>query len=163
MVLDLVLHSACNRALTLFDPSVHELFDLAAIQAHDVIVMLALVQLENSGGAFEVMSTDQSRGFELGQDSIHGRKPDVLVRLQEMLVDIFSTHVPWRRSPENFENFQPWQRDFEAGFAQIIRFDWFHIRPTRLPLRLQLLLSIIFQPLSRRVAELDHPRHFSRE
>ena len=130
MVLDLVLHAARNCALTLFDPSVHELFDLAAIQAHDVIVMLALVQLENSGGAFEMMSTHQTRGFELREHSVHGRKSDVFVRLQEVLVDVFSTHVPRRRRAEDFENFQPWQRNFEAGFAQIIRFDWFHIRPT---------------------------------
>ena len=130
MVFDLVLHSARDRALALFDPRVHELFDLAAIQAHDVIVMLALVQLENSGGAFEMMSTDQTRGFELRENAVHGRKANVLVRLQQMLVDIFSTHVPRRRGAENFEDFQPWQRNFEAGFAQIIRFDWFHIRPT---------------------------------
>ena len=117
MILDLVLHSARDRSLTLFNARIHELFDLAAIQTHDVIVVLAFIQLKDRGGAFEMMTTHQPRSFELRKNSVHGCKANVFMRFQQVLVDVFSTHVPRRRSAEDFEYFQPRQRNFEAGLA----------------------------------------------
>ena len=122
MILDLILHSARNRSLTLFNARIHELFDLAAIQTHDVIVVLAFIQLKDRGGAFEVMTTHQPRSFELRKNSVHGCKPNVFMRFQQVLVDVFSTHVPRRCRAENLENLDARQRDFESGLAQIVGF-----------------------------------------
>src|SRR5690349_7859850 len=45
VILQLVLQTSRHLPLPLFDTRVHELFHAATAQAHDVIVMLALVEL----------------------------------------------------------------------------------------------------------------------
>jgi len=96
MILDVVLHPGRDRSLALFDAGVHELFDLAAVQTHDVVVMLAFVELEHSGRALEMMTAHEAGGFELRQNSIDRRKSNVFVRLEKMLVDVLRTHMPRR-------------------------------------------------------------------
>jgi hypothetical protein len=43
VVLQLELHFARYQALAFLDAGVHELFDLAAIEAHDMVVMLSFI------------------------------------------------------------------------------------------------------------------------
>src|SRR5690606_6975257 len=93
MIADLELELVGHSFLALLDARIHELFDLPAVKTHDVVVVLPLVQLENGRGALEVMSGHQPRRFELRQDAIHRGKPDVLVRIEQVLVDVFRAHV----------------------------------------------------------------------
>ena len=79
MIADIESQALRDRMLTLLDAPVHELFDLAAVDTDDVIVMCALVQLENRHAAFEMMARDEARRFELGQDAVDRRKADILV------------------------------------------------------------------------------------
>ena len=122
MVLQLELQLVRDGSLTLLDSRVHELFDFAAVKTDDVVVMLTLVQFEYGSRALEMMARHQAGGFELRQDSIYGREPDVFMGFQQMLVDVFRTHVPRRGRPENLEDFDTRQRDFESCLAQIIGF-----------------------------------------
>ena len=93
-----------NRLLALLDARIHELFDLAAVKTDDVIVVLTFVQLEHRRRALEMVAGDQAGGLELRQDAIDRGEPDVFVRLEQMLVDVFRTHVARGGGPENFED-----------------------------------------------------------
>ena len=108
--------------LALFDAAIHELFHLAAVNTHDVIVMSALVQLENRHAALEMMAGHQAGRFELGQHAIHRCKSDVFVGYQKLLVDILGAHVARGAVGENVENFETRQRNFQTRITQVVAF-----------------------------------------
>jgi outer membrane protein assembly factor BamE len=110
------------RVLAFFDTAVHELFDLAAVNTHDVIVVPTLIELEHRHAAFEMMASDETGGLELGQYAIHRGEADVFVGYQQLLVDVFRAHVARRSIGQNVEDFQSWQRHFEACIAQVVAF-----------------------------------------
>src|ERR1700722_20776879 len=96
-----------NRVLALFDARIDELFDAAAIQTHDVIVMGALVELEDRHAVLEMMARDQARRLELRQNAVNGGEPDVLVRIEEAAVDVFGRKMTCGGAAlEDLENFQ---------------------------------------------------------
>src|SRR5271155_5565965 len=70
MIADLEPQAFRHGVLTLFDAAVHELFNLAAVNTHDVIVMRTLIELEHRHAAFEMMARDETGGLELGQNAI---------------------------------------------------------------------------------------------
>ena len=53
------------------DFGVHEFFNLSALQAHQVVVMGALVQLEHRLAGLEVMPDEDARLFELGEHAVY--------------------------------------------------------------------------------------------
>ena len=126
MILDLELQLARDGALPVLDAGVHELFDLAAVQTDDVIVVLALIQFEYGSRPLEMVARDQARRLELGQDSVDGRKPDIFMRFQQMLVNVFRAHVARRTGAEDLENLDARQRDLEPRLAQITGFQVLH-------------------------------------
>ena len=74
--------------LPLLYPGIHELFDPAAVQADDMIVMRALVELEDRHAVLEVMAGDQAGGLELREHAVDGGEPDVLVGLEQGAIDV---------------------------------------------------------------------------
>src|SRR5579872_3110345 len=87
MVADLEPQALGNGLLALFDAAVHELFHLSAVNTHDVIVVGALVQFEDSHAALEVMARDQAGGLELGQHAVDGGEPDVFIGDQQLFIN----------------------------------------------------------------------------
>ena len=65
MIADLKAQALRNGLLTLLDATVHELFDLAAVNTDNMIVMCAVIEFENRHSAFEMMASDQAGRFEL--------------------------------------------------------------------------------------------------
>ncbi len=126
MILDLELVLGRDSALAIFDTGVHELFDLAAVKTNDVVVVLALVELEHRGRTLEVVPCDQPGRLELRQNPVNGRQPDVLVRFEQMLIYVLGAHVARRRGAEDLQDLQPRQRDLEAGLAQVAGFHVLH-------------------------------------
>jgi hypothetical protein len=63
--------------LPLFDLRIEELLDMTALDAYEVVVVPALVQLEHGFSAFEVMADEKPRLLELGEDAVDRRKADV--------------------------------------------------------------------------------------
>src|SRR5271165_5963652 len=94
VIADLESQSLRHRLLPLLDASVDELLHMAAVDADDVIVVRALVQLEHRHAALEMVAGNESGGLELGEDAIHRRQADVLIRYQKLLVDVLGAHVP---------------------------------------------------------------------
>jgi len=82
-----------HRLLALFDPAIHELFDLAAVHTHDMVVMTALVEFEHRHAALEVVARHETGRLELSQHAVHGGEADIFVGYQELLVDVLGAHV----------------------------------------------------------------------
>jgi hypothetical protein len=94
MVADAETEAFGHRGLPILDARIHELFDAAAVQTHDVVVVGALIKLEHRHAVLEVMAGHKPRRLELREHAVHGRKSDVLVGLQERTVDILGGEVP---------------------------------------------------------------------
>src|SRR5260221_5156844 len=82
-----------HRFLPLFNARVDELFDLAAVHAHDMIVMRPLVEFEYGHAILEMMARDQAGRLELRQYPVDRSEADVLGRAEEPAVDLFGGHV----------------------------------------------------------------------
>lgn len=82
-----------DQFLSIFNNRVHELFDSTAFGAYHMIVVFALVELEDALIAFEVVTLDKSRRFELCQNTINSGESNVLPCLQKAAVDIFGGHM----------------------------------------------------------------------
>lgn len=55
-----------NFTLTFFDNIVDKLFNFSTLQAHNVIMVFAGIQLKQGSTIFESMSTNNTRFFKLG-------------------------------------------------------------------------------------------------
>src|SRR5450755_980696 len=104
VVADLEPQALCYCVLPLFDPAVHELLHAAAVDADDMVVMSALIQLEYRHTPFEMMARDQPGGFELSKNPINRGKPDIFVGHQQLFVNILGAHVTRGTVRENVED-----------------------------------------------------------
>jgi outer membrane protein assembly factor BamE len=109
-------------ALALLDGFVLEFLDMAALRAHQVIVVVPALKFEHGVPALEVVAPHQARGLELGQHPINRRQPDILVEVAQLPVDLLGRQMPRRVALQHLEDFQARQRDLEAYVAQILRF-----------------------------------------
>ncbi len=122
VVPDLEVQAVRHRVLPRLDAVVDELFDVAAVKTHDMIVMGPLVELEDSHAVLEVVPSDQAGRLELREHAVDGRKPDVLVRLEQAAVDVLGRQMPRLAPGEDLEDLQARQRHFQAGFTQVLAF-----------------------------------------
>ena len=58
MIADLESELLGHRPLALFDARIHELFDPAAVQTHNVVVVSAMVDFKNCHSVFEMVPAD---------------------------------------------------------------------------------------------------------
>lgn len=96
MIRQLKMLLVCYFVLAALDELVAEFFDSPALDAYDVIMMLAAVQLEDRVSAFEMMAFDQARRLELGQDSVNCGQADFFTLAEQRLVDFFRCQVSIR-------------------------------------------------------------------
>ena len=66
MLMDHEAALLCDGNLALLDCFVVELLDATALHAHEMIVMVAFIQLEHRLAALEVMAHKKTGLFELG-------------------------------------------------------------------------------------------------
>jgi hypothetical protein len=104
-----------NRRLALFNLSIVKLFDPAAIEADQMIVVGALIELVDSFAAFKVAAREQARLLKLGEHAIHRCQTDVGALIEQNAVNVFSGHMPLPTSLKNLHDFQARQGGFEAG------------------------------------------------
>ncbi len=93
MVSELEVHSLSNLGLTLFNGFVLKFFDMAALDAHQVIMMIAAVQFEDRVAALKMVTHDQAGGLKLGQHPIDGRKPNLFTIRDEGFENFFRAEV----------------------------------------------------------------------
>lgn len=101
--------------LAFFDLGIKELFNLAATQAHQMIVMRAFIQFKHGLAGFKVVALQQAGLFELRQDAVNRCQANIEIVIQQHFVDIFSTQVPHFGILKNIKDFQARQRGFEAA------------------------------------------------
>src|SRR5687767_10540910 len=94
MVLDAEAAGVSDFDLALFDIRVVELFDVAALDADDVVVMTALLELEDRFSGLEMMTDQQPCLLELREHTVYGRKSGVGAFLEQRLVNVFGREVP---------------------------------------------------------------------
>src|SRR5690606_37905218 len=103
-----------DLALQAFDIGVEELFDPAATQAHQVIVVIALVELEDRLAGLEIAALEQAGLLELGEYPVDGREADFVVLGEQLLEHVLGAHVALPTRVEDFEDLQAGQRRLQS-------------------------------------------------
>lgn len=96
MIGNLVTLAIGDLGLLLFDDFIDKLFDLAAANTNDMVMMTFPVELEYSLTTLEMMTRYQAGGLELGQNTVYRGKTDFLPLITQCLVYILRTLVPDR-------------------------------------------------------------------
>lgn len=102
------------------DRGLHELNDLAAAHAHQVVVVPPAVELEDRLATLEVVSGDQASTLELGQDPVNGGKADILSGFDQGLVDILRTEVAPVAVLQQGEDLDAWARNLQARLSNLL-------------------------------------------
>lgn len=111
-----------DQFLAFLNDRVHELFDCTAFDAYHVVVMPALIELEDSLVALEIMALHESRRFELCQNTVDSGKPNILSCLQEAAVDVLCGHMLIPIPVQDFEYLRPWQSNLKTGLSEVFGF-----------------------------------------
>ena len=93
-----------HLALARFDVGIKELFHAAAVQAHQMVVVLALIQLEHRLAAFEVVAAENAGLLELHQHPVHRGQTHVRALREQSLEDILGSHVALRAFLEHLKD-----------------------------------------------------------
>ncbi len=107
--------------LAALDGFIEELDDLTAFQAHHMIMMLILRNLEDRVTAIEVVPHHQSCRLELGQHAIDGSQTNIFSRFEKRLVDVLGAQVVlfWCVL-ENLQYLDARQGHLETGLTQFM-------------------------------------------
>ena len=108
-----------DACLALLDLRVHEFLDTSAVQAHEMVVVVAFVELEHGLVGLEVMALQDARLLELGQDPVDRGEADVDTFADQQPVDIFGRKMSDLAGFEQAQDSKPWRRDLEAMRFQI--------------------------------------------
>ena len=107
--------------LPLLDFSIEKLFDTTALQANQVVVVPALIELEDRSAGFEMVAHQQSGLLELSQHAIYGGKPDIQTIGEQLLVDVLRREVPYLALFEKVDDPQAGKGRLEAGVLEVVR------------------------------------------
>lgn len=66
---------------------------MAALDAHQVIMMIATVQFEDRVAALKMVTHDEAGGLKLGQHPIDGREPNLFTLRDEGFENFFRAKV----------------------------------------------------------------------
>ncbi len=109
-----------DGVLALFNLGVKKLFHFAAVQADQVVVVLALIELIHRFAALK-MATAQNAGLlKLRQHTVHRGQSDVGAVFQQHAENVLSRHVALRAFLEDFQYFQAWQCGFEPSAFEFV-------------------------------------------
>ena len=109
-----------HGGLALLDLGVVEFLHLAAVQAHQVVVMLVLAQLVDRLAGLEVVAAQQAGLLELGEHAVHRGQTDVRMLGQQQAVDVLGRHVALLGLLEDLQDLQARQRGLEAGALEFV-------------------------------------------
>ena len=104
-----------NCRLALFNFGVVKLLDPAAIEANQMIVVGALIELVDGLAAFKIAARQQACLLKLGEHAIHRCQANVGALIEQNTVNVFGGHMPLPARLENLHDFQARQGGFEAG------------------------------------------------
>ena len=108
-----------DRLLAVFDFGVVKLFDLAAVKADQVVVVLAFVELVDRFATFKLAAREQTGLLELHQHTVNGGQADIDAFFQNQAVHILGAHVALPAFLEQLQDRQARHRRFESGVFQV--------------------------------------------
>src|ERR1700741_5303194 len=111
---------ARDFGLALLDVGVVELFYAPALQADEVVVVPALVQLEYRLAGLEVLARQQAGLLELRQHAVDRGQADVDPLGEQRLVDVLRGKVPHLARLEQLEDLAPGQGRLESAVLQAL-------------------------------------------
>src|SRR3954471_21323971 len=110
-----------NLALAPLDIGIVELLDPAALQADEVVVMSALVELVHRLAGLEVLPRQEPGVLELGQRPVHGGQADIDAFGEQRPVDVLGGKVAYLARLEELQDLAPRQRRLQAASLQALR------------------------------------------
>jgi outer membrane protein assembly factor BamE len=110
-----------DRSLSFFNLWIVKLFDFAAIEAHQMIMVRAFVELINGLAAFKIATRKQAGLLELCEHAIHRGQSNVRALIEKHTIHILRCHVALAAALENLHDFQARQSGLEAGVFQFIK------------------------------------------
>ena len=119
MIVDRETSLLGNAVLALLDFSVDELFNLAALQTNQVVVVITMVEFEYRLVTIKVMAHQQARLLKLRKHAIYRGQPDILAIISQQSIHFFCSHVALVALLEQIEDSQAWQRGLEADVFEI--------------------------------------------
>lgn len=119
MISDDITRLFGNFLLTLFDGFIKKLFNLAAADTNQVIMMGTEIQLEHGAAFFKIMADYQTGGLKLRQNAINGCKSDLMACFRENTVNFFCAEMATFSLFKNFKDTHSWYSDFQSSFFQI--------------------------------------------
>jgi outer membrane protein assembly factor BamE len=121
MVLKLKPARASDFHLPLLDLGIDELLDPPALQANQMVMMLAVIELEQGSSRLEVAAFENPCLFELRKNPINRRKANVVFEPQQLAKYILRAHVALTALLEDLQYFQPGGRGLQAAATQFER------------------------------------------
>jgi outer membrane protein assembly factor BamE len=106
--------------LALFDLSIKEFFNPAALQAYQVVVVRALVELINRLARFEIAPFEHTGLLELGEHPVNRGQPDILILGKQLLENIFGAHMALAPGLKHLQDFQTRQRGLKADIFEFV-------------------------------------------
>ena len=120
MLLDDEASFGGDPVLPIFDLRVEELFNFPTLNANQVVVVAAFIELENRLAGFEVVTFEQAGLLELGQYPINGRQTDVHVFGDEQPIHVFSGEMAGFDFLEQVEDLEPRKGRLQADTFEIL-------------------------------------------
>jgi len=106
--------------LTVLDFCIVKFLHPAAIQAHQVVMVLPFIQLIDGLVAFKMAAAQNVGLFELSQHTVNCGQANIRAVLQQNPKDILGRQVPLRALLEYFQYFQPRQSRLESGAFKLV-------------------------------------------
>lgn len=110
-----------NFVLPALDFSVEELFDPPALQADEMVVVPAFVQLEYRLAAFEMMADQKARLRKLREYAVYRSQTYIHIFGKQKLVNVFGGEMADFARFEQIENLEARQRGFESNAFEVAR------------------------------------------
>lgn len=101
-----------NFFLACLNGRVIKFFQMAALHANNMVMVLAMIQFEHGFPAFEIVPNQNARQLKLGQHAVNRGETHVLTAGKQLLVDIFGAQVMICAVFEQIKHLKARQRDF---------------------------------------------------
>jgi hypothetical protein len=110
-----------NALLALLDLGIEEFLHAAAVEAHQVVVVLALVELVDGLARFEVVARQQPCLLELREHAIDRGQANVHMLGEQDAIHVFSAQMALFAGLEDLEDLQPRHRGFQTDVLEVCR------------------------------------------
>lgn len=99
-----------------------KLFNVTALQADDVVMVHALIELEHRFAALEMMSHQQSGLLELCQHTINSSQTHIIATREQQFENLLCAQMAFLAGFEQAQHLEPRQGGFQTGALEVFGF-----------------------------------------